>query len=241
MTTIFVSHTKEDADCAEHIRQGLEAQGYTTWREPPTLSLKSILYSRTIENAILGSATVILVWSTSAAPSEWVERHILFAQHLKKLILPVLLDDTDLPNTLVSVSPVTSQTPCTDAVAQLLPHLPPSHSTDSLILLWGEAAHDSLVSIRTRKAAIEHAAEMLQRGEHREAVLAILEYLARNDIMPGVRDKASAILEEDAKKVAQVPPPSFLRPDDSRHVFGVRCKNGHLSYFDKRRVCSTQG
>ena len=37
----------------------------------------------------------------SAAQSEWVERHMLFAQRLKKPIVPVLLDETALPNTLL--------------------------------------------------------------------------------------------------------------------------------------------
>ena len=76
---------------------------------------------------------------------------------------------------------------------------------------------------------------MLKRNEHREAVLALLEYMARNDIMMGVRDKAQEVLDADAKKAPL--PPSFLRPGDSRHMFGVRCKNGHVTYFDKREVC----
>ena len=32
MTTLFVSHAQADATCAETIRQGLEAQGYTVER-----------------------------------------------------------------------------------------------------------------------------------------------------------------------------------------------------------------
>jgi hypothetical protein len=240
MTTIFVSYAKEDAGCAEQINQELEAKGYRVWREPPTLSLQSLLYPRTVEHAILGSAAVILVWSSSAAQSAWVERHIIFAQRLKKPIVPILLDATSLLNTLIIDTTITSQAPCTDTVAHVLPHLPPPDSTDPLILLWEEAAHDSLISIRKRKATIEHAAEMLRGSEYREAALAILEYIAQHDIVSGMRNKASAVIEEDAKKVAQVPPPPFLRPGDSRHIFGARCKNGHISYFDKRRVCVAQ-
>src|SRR5512135_808169 len=101
MTTIFVSHAKEDAACAETIRKGLETRGYSVWREPPTLSLKSLQYTRTVENALLGSAAIVLLWSSSAAGSEWVERHILLAQRLKKPLFPVVLDDPDLPNTLI--------------------------------------------------------------------------------------------------------------------------------------------
>ena len=239
MTTIFVSHAKEDAACAESIRQGLEARGYSVWREPPTLSLKSLQYTRTMENALLGSAAIVLLWSSSAAGSEWVERHILLAQRLKKPLFPIVLDGTDLPTTLIVDTIITGKPSCEDAVAQLLPHLPPAHSTDALILLSEEAAHDSLISMRTRKAAIDIAADMLQRGEHREAVLALLEYIARRDPIMAVRDKAIAVLEADAKKAA--PPPPLLRPEDSRHMIRVRCKQcGHISYFDKRHICSAQ-
>src|SRR6266566_9985763 len=101
MSQIFVLHTSNDAECAEQLRQGLEARGYSTWREPTSLTIESILYPRTVENVILGSAAVILVWSSAATHSEWVERQILFAQSLKKAIIPVTLDGTSLPNTLV--------------------------------------------------------------------------------------------------------------------------------------------
>jgi hypothetical protein len=77
---------------------------------------------------------------------------------------------------------------------------------------------------------------MLQRGEQREAVLAILEYLAHNDLMDGVREKALEALAPYTKQVAASPAPSNATA--SRHTFGVRCKNGHVSYFDRREVCS---
>jgi len=216
MTQIFLSHASNDAECAEKIRQGLEARGYSVWREPTILSMESILYPRTIENVILGSAAVILVWSSSAAQSEWVERHILFAQRLKKLIVPVVIDGIGLPPTMIVNTIITSQVPCTDVVTQLPPDFPSPNSTDPLIVLSERAAHEF---IRERKAAIDQAAEMLKRGEHREAVLAILEYLAHNDLMMGVRDKAQEVLDADAKKGTT---PAF-RPEESRHIIGVRC------------------
>ena len=230
MTQIFVSHTSNGAECAEQIRQGLEARGYSTWREPTSLSMESILYPRTIENVILGSAAVVLVWSSSAAPSEWVERHILFAQSLKKLIVPVVIDGTGLPTTLIVDTIITSHVPCVDVVKQLPQNFPQPGSADPLIKLSEQAAHEF---IRERKEAIDHAAEMLKQGGHREEVLAILEYLAHNDLMMGVREKAQEVLDADAKKATPSPPPG-----QSRHIFGVRCRNGHVSYFDKRLVCS---
>jgi len=235
MPHIFVSHASQDATCAEQTRQGLEAGGYSTWREPTSLSIESILYPRTVENVILGSAALVLVWSGSAARSDWVERHLLFAQQLQKPILPVLLDGTTLPNTLVGVLPINSSTSCVDAVAQLLPLLPSPASEDPLVKLTEQAAHQY---IRERKAAIDVASAMLHQlpsGRQREAVLAILEYLAQCDLMDGVREKAREALAPYTKQAAS-PAPSDAR--DSRHTFGVRCKHGHVSYFDKIEVCT---
>jgi TIR domain len=235
MLHIFVSHAFQDAACAEQIRHGLETGGYTTWREPASLSIESILYPRTIENVILGSTALVLVWSGSAARSDWVERHLLFAQQLQKPILPVLLDGTTLPNTLVGVAPINSSTSCVDAVAQLLPLLPPFVSEGSLLKLAEQAAHQY---IRERKEAIDAASTMLRQlpnGRQREAVLAILEYLAQNDLMDGVREKAREALAPYTKQTAS-PAPSGAR--ESRHTFGVRCQNGHVSYFDKIEVCT---
>src|SRR5260221_10012217 len=178
MAHIFVSHAPQNAACAEQIRQGLEAGGYTTWREPAALSIESILYPRTLEHVILSSAAVVLVWSGSASQSAWVERHLLFAQQVQKLILPVLLDGTDLPNTLVMVSPVRGHAPCADVVAQLLPLLPPSASEDPLLKLEEQAAHQY---IRERKAAIDAAAGMLHCVEKVAEVVPTREYLPRTD------------------------------------------------------------
>ncbi len=105
---------------------------------------------------------------------------------------------------------------CADVVTQLPPDFPSPNSTDPLIVLSERAAHEY---IRERKAAIDQAADMLQRGEHLEEVLATLEYLAHNDLMMGVRDKAQEVLDADAKKI--IPPSS---PSQSHHIFGIRCK-----------------
>ncbi len=151
--------------------------------------------------------------------------------------MPILLDGTALPNTLIVDKALSSHAPCSDVVAQLLPVLPQPGSTEPLHILSEKAAHEY---ISTRKGAIDLAAEMLQRNEHREEVLAILEYLASNDLMTGVRDKAKAVIESDVQRAAPAPSRRFGL-DESRHIFGVRCKNGHVTYFNKWRVCPASG
>jgi TIR domain len=235
MTRIFLSNASENTACAEALRTGLEAQAYTIWREPSYLNPNSASYPHMIENAILGSAATILIWSQHAAQTTWVERHLLIAQSLKKPIFPIALDSTSLPNTLISASPPLIQTDCSDAVRALLAvaTFPPVKSNDALITLSEQASHDY---IRERKAAIKQADDLLTRGEHADEVLALLAYLAKNDMMMGVRDEAQKVL--DAHIPQAVPSQPAFRPQDAQYIFGVRCKNGHVSYFDKRVVCS---
>jgi hypothetical protein len=227
MTTIFVLHTQEDTACAETIRQDLEEEDYTSFHT------QSFLDASAIKNAILGSAAVVLVWSSSAAQSKQVKQEVRLAQQLKKLIVPVILDTTVLPQTMVGVSSIVSQVSCKDAVVQLLPQLPLPQSTDSLIMLYELAAHEH---IPKRRAAIERAAEMLQRDEQCEAVLAVLDYLAHHEPTMLLREKAQEVL---ATPQGQTSPASLLQPSDVRHFFSAKCKNGHENVFDKRKICKT--
>src|SRR5579884_3068895 len=233
MTTIFLSSARDDSACAEQVRQGVEQAGYTVWREPDYPMPSDASYPYVVENGILGSAAVVVLWSQSAASFAWVKRHLLFAQRFFKPLVVVRLDETSLPSTLLGES-LSGGESCSAVVEQVLKRLPAPESPDPLLTLGEQASNTSL---RVRKEAIDEAAAMLQRGEHREAVLATLEYLARNDLMSSVREKAQAVLATAMQQ--QTPsPPAPTRPQDARHLFGVRCKNGHITTFDRRKVCS---
>jgi hypothetical protein len=228
MMIIFVSFMQEDAACAEHINQELEANGYSVWREPGYPDPRDSSYPGMIENAILKSAAVVLVWSNYAAQSPQAGQHTTFAQQLKKQIVLVALDATSLPNTLIAATPIPC--PCSDAVAHILPQLPSPTSVDPLMLISEQAAHEFS---RERRAAIEHATELLQRGEHREELLALLAYLAHHDQFITIREQAQAAL--DAAHPQALPAFHFGDPSS---IFSATCKKcGHVNYFDKWRVC----
>jgi hypothetical protein len=231
MISIFVCHAKEDEEGAERIRLDLEARGYRTWREPPSLSLNELLYARTVENVILGSAAVVLVWSVHAAQSAWIERFTLFAQSLQKPLFPVMIDTTPLPATLTSASLLAGQPSCSQAVEQLAAHFPAPEHSDALIVLLEQASSGL---IYRRKEAIDHAAAMLQHDEfpfYRESILALLEYLARNDLMPDVRERAQSVIDAEGGRIEPE------QSSASRHSITVRCRNGHITYLDKRNIC----
>src|SRR2546427_3933087 len=130
MTTIFLSHAGGDHACANEMRQGLETAGYTVWREPDYPTARDASYPYVIENAILGSAAVVVLWSHGAASFAWVKRQILIAQRFFKPLVPVRLDETSLPSTLL-VESLSGEEPCSDVVEHVLPRLPAPDSTDS--------------------------------------------------------------------------------------------------------------
>src|SRR5947209_14614677 len=135
MPTIFVTSTKENTPCAESIRQELETKGYTCWREPSYPASGDHSYPSVVENALLGSAALVLVWSASAPQDASLERWLLFAQRLKKPIIPVVLDGTTLPTTLLTHISIDGQASSKDIITTLLPLLPALDNKDALVEL----------------------------------------------------------------------------------------------------------
>lgn len=236
MVSLFIISTKEATSCAEQIRTDLEAKGYQILRELSPLSVSSMLQSHTIEQSIMRSAAIILLWETHAAQSGIVDTHIQLAQRLHKTVIPVLLDETPLPTTLVTVTPIpltgsiVRSQPCSTAVTMLMPQLPAPDSTDPLLVIAEQMAD---IQIRVRRQGIQRADELLKQGREHEGVVALLDYLARRDQTKMLQNEAQDVLNRDAK---QMTPPEDFR--DPRYFFGARCRNGHVSWFDKRKVCN---
>lgn len=228
MTQIFLIHAPEDATVAERIGASLQTKNYTFWQPSPGIDPESISYARAFEVGVQGSAALVLVWSAAAAQSPWVERLLLYGQRLRKRIVIVRLDASALPPTLVEVSSIVFQAANDDLVALFAPHLPPANDDDLLLrLLTG--------TIKERKQGIQRAAGEIMGGTRREELLAHMDDLARADLMPGVRSAAQAVVDEARPKDAVVDNTA------SRHIFGARCPNGHVTYFDKRNVCPAHG
>lgn len=89
--------------------------------------------------------------------------------------------------------------------------------------------------IRERRAGIKMAAEMLANDLHRDEVRALLENLAKNDLMTTVQEDARKALAADDARLHPVP----AAPPD--YIFGAKCPKGHVSYFDKRECCPKSG
>lgn len=80
-----------------------------------------------------------------------------------------------------------------------------------------------------RRAGVAFGAEMLANGLHRTEVRALLEQVVQNDLLTTIQaDARQALAADDAR---HSPPKS---PD---YVFGAKCPQGHVSYYDKRETC----
>ncbi|GAC1644900.1 MAG: hypothetical protein NVS4B9_36960 [Ktedonobacteraceae bacterium] len=195
-----------------------------------------MLAVQTPETALVSSAAVVLAWSVDAAQAAQVNQHILLAQQLKKLILPILLDATPLPSGLDASSAIA--TPCNAGdiqtlITNLIAHLPAPAEPFLTIL---QQAVDPNIS--ERKDAIDAAAVLIDRDEHRDELLALLAYIASKDIMMGVRDKACAVLDAEQNNLAPAQRTPAQSPTRSPDMFPVVCVKGHTTYVNVRRLCA---
>ncbi len=94
--------------------------------------------------------------------------------------------------------------------------------------------------VSARRAAVRQAAGLLRRADCaapcRGQLIAALRAAAEGDPASTVRELARDALA--ALPVAALAP--SLLPDDRQHMLGVRCPNGHVTYFDKRRICTEE-
>jgi hypothetical protein len=112
---------------------------------------------------------------------------------------------------------------------QLRAQLPPPDDEQLLALLTHQY-------IRERKQGIAQTDELLPRGERSSELLAVLKEIAQADVIESVRQAAQSVLDRTKQQT-----PSASSSSEARHMVGVRCPNGHVTYFDKRVICAADG
>jgi hypothetical protein len=95
----FISHSSKDTPQSVRIEAALERDGHEVWLDRSDIRL-GVLLRAELQSAIRKSGAVVLVWSKAAAVSRWVAAEILTAFHLRRFIIPCVVDDTPLPQFL---------------------------------------------------------------------------------------------------------------------------------------------
>ena len=232
MNQIFVTCAQNDIECVKQICNGLKMNGYSIWRDTLDVIQTSQVSRQEAEIGILGSIGVIAEWSPSAAQSEVLRQNLIFAQRLKKPILLVVLNQTELPKDLTHASFIQSTPPCTGIVRLLLQHLPSSGSPNPLDRLSLNRLYERAAAECERKSVskktIEDAKKLLT-GMYREESLALVEYIAQIDVRGGIKDETQTMLKNELSSV-----------EEPNYYFVATCPKNvkHHTTFDKRVVCA---
>ena len=87
---VFISYSRHDQEAVARLAQKVEAEGYDVWWDAELPPHKS--YGDVITEKIGSAKAAIVVWSETAAQSEWVRAEADVARNQKKLIQTALGD-----------------------------------------------------------------------------------------------------------------------------------------------------
>ena len=99
----FISHASADALSVRRLVRALEADSLTTWTDYSAVAFGKLLRPE-LHQAIRNSRVFVLLWSEAARESRWVMMEVIVAFHLKKFIIPCVLDATPLPQFLANAA-----------------------------------------------------------------------------------------------------------------------------------------
>lgn len=90
MVDVFISYSRADEEAVRRLAHKIEAEGYNVWWDAELPPHKS--YGEVIEEKVAMSKAAVVVWSPTAAASEWVRAEADMARSEKKLIQTALGD-----------------------------------------------------------------------------------------------------------------------------------------------------
>lgn len=151
---IFISHSSKDTALTERIERALEKDGHDVWLDRSNIRL-GVLLRDELHSAIRKSRAVVLVWSKAAAASRWVAAEILMAFHLKRFIVPCVIDTTSLPQFLensVYLNFLTGEKEALRSLRREIPGVPKN-------------SNPLLKAMSSQSADLQEAVQLVARGQ----------------------------------------------------------------------------
>jgi peptide/nickel transport system substrate-binding protein len=96
MTQVFISYSRKDIAFVESLANDLKAAGLEVWYDLSGLEVGT-RWGMEIQNALQQSQYFLVVLSPNSIESEWVEKEFLYANSLKRKIIPLLYIPCSLP------------------------------------------------------------------------------------------------------------------------------------------------
>ena len=95
MADVFISYSHKDRIYAKQLADVLEKAGLTLWWDRELYAGQD--FGKLIKKEIKAATAVIVMWSKDSVESDWVRGEASFANELKKEILPIKINDCNLP------------------------------------------------------------------------------------------------------------------------------------------------
>ncbi len=96
MTQVFISYSRKDLVFVERLAKDVRAAGLEVWYDLSGLEVGT-RWGKEIQNALQQSQYILVVLSPNSVESEWVEKEFLYANNLKRKIIPLLYSPCNLP------------------------------------------------------------------------------------------------------------------------------------------------
>jgi len=96
MTQVFISYSRKDLAFVEHLAEDLQAAGLEVWYDLSGLE-GGTRWGKEIQSAIQNSQIFVVVLSPNSIDSEWVEKEFMYANSLKRKIIPLLYKPCETP------------------------------------------------------------------------------------------------------------------------------------------------
>lgn len=97
---LFLSYSRDDADTVHRLVERLERTGHTTWLDTDDI-VGSDAWRASIVEGLRAADAVVLVLSPRSMASTYVEREVVLAAELRRPVVPVLLEETGLTDSVL--------------------------------------------------------------------------------------------------------------------------------------------
>lgn len=94
MNDIFISYSSSDRLRAQQFAQALQTRGWTVWWDRNIPAGRS--FDEVIEEALIESRCVLVLWSNASVRSDWVKEEALEGAR-RKILVPVFIDQVNIP------------------------------------------------------------------------------------------------------------------------------------------------
>ncbi|HLV37427.1 MAG TPA: toll/interleukin-1 receptor domain-containing protein, partial [Spirillospora sp.] len=101
MGYLYISYSRQNAEFAQRLVNELETRGYTTWVDTDDLATGD-MWARQIAQAIREAEVFITLLSPATVSNRTVHREIELAEAARKPIIPVLVESTPIPSSLIN-------------------------------------------------------------------------------------------------------------------------------------------